>query len=171
MICVSINRAYAVCKHASLHYNLCLKSDSMFTHIQRPSAQQSSNHGMFSVYSLLHVHTCTCIAKYNTATFKLQQLSQIVLSFSSITLDSEPVSSNGVYQSGVQSDLQSLSLSDKTSVSNGGIGYKPRVEEWVRQTSQTALPLESTAEPPREITSPTPTDSSLNYSQLVCTCN
>ncbi len=123
---------------------------------------------MFSEYSLLHVHVCTCIAKYayNTATFKLTIITNCPLLL--LTLDSEPVSSNGVYQSGVQSDLQSLSLSDKTSVSNGGIGYKPRVEEWVRQTSQTALPLESTAEPPREITSPTPTDSSLNYSQLVC---
>ena len=79
---------------------------------------------------------------------------------------------NGLDASKVHNDLQSLSLNDKNTVGNGNIGYKPRVEEWVRETSQTALPLEnmndsSNLEPPRDISSPTFTDSSLNYSQMV----
>lgn len=76
---------------------------------------------------------------------------------------------NGVEDSGV------LTLTDKSSTDEGNDTKftRPHVEEWVRQTSQSALPLESVTTshneiPPREImTSPTPTENSLNYSQLV----
>ena len=73
----------------------------------------------------------------------------------------------------VHNGLQSLSLSDQTGAVGNHVGYIPRVEEWVRQTAKTALPLDSVnapgSDPPRDISSPTFTDNSLNYSQMVRT--
>ena len=82
----------------------------------------------------------------------------------------------------VQSNLQGLTLNDDISNSNSLPGVEQsgqdHIEEWIRQTSETALSPEAVADsvpppPMRDVTSPTFTESSYTYSHAVswmCVC-
>ena len=88
---------------------------------------------------------------------------------------------NSMETSALQSGIRGLSLSDgqdaKTDSSGERIitdqtrtGYKPSIEEWIRETNETAVVPEAIHSETRDVSSPTFTDASLSYSQIVSCC-
>ncbi len=73
----------------------------------------------------------------------------------------------------LQSGVQSLSLSDDghhqgTPTCETGSGYRGSIEDWIKDTSESAVVPDALVDEGRDgVSSPTPTDGSLSYSQMV----
>ena len=77
---------------------------------------------------------------------------------------------NSIEISALQSGIQSFTLSDSGANHRTGSGYKASIEDWIKETNENAVvpdALHGATEGREGVSSPTFTDGSLSYSQVV----